>query len=63
MTTLAKILMTVSVILSGLLIWVTFKKVKVQIFVNKVKEILADGQITAEEALGAIQTFLDIFKP
>ena len=62
MSTLAKILITVSSILGVLFVWVTIKNIQFKAFLDEVKADLADGKVTADEAVNMIAKFFAIFK-
>jgi len=62
MSTFAKILITVSSILGVLFVWVTIKNIQFKAFLDEVKADLADGKITADEAVNMIAKFFAIFK-
>jgi hypothetical protein len=62
MATLTKVLITVSSILGVLFVWITIKNIQFKAFLDEVKADLADGKVTADEAVNMIAKFFAIFK-
>lgn len=62
MSTIVKILITVSSVLGVLFVWVTIKNIQFKAFLEEVKQDLADGKVTADEAVNMIAKFFAIFK-
>ena len=62
MTTLAKILMTISIASSAVLTWFIITKIEIKQFIQEIQAATADGKIDAEEAVRLISRVFAIFK-
>ena len=62
MTTLAKILMTISIVSSAVLTWFVITKIEIKQFIQEIQAATADGKIDAEEAVRLISRVFAIFK-
>ena len=62
MTTLAKILMTISIASSAILTWFVITKIEIKQFIQEIQAATADGKIDAEEAVRLISRVFAIFK-
>jgi hypothetical protein len=62
MTTLAKVLLTISGILGILFIWAEIKKEKFKDLLVSIKSATEDGSISADEALTLIGKIIELFK-
>jgi hypothetical protein len=62
MTTIVKILITLSAVLGVLFTWVTIKHIQWKAFLEEIKAATEDGKITSDEALKLLAAFFGLFK-